>query len=104
MAVTAATVARWAKQPVPVDDELEVLDRLILAVGEEAIEHFGLDPEEAEWTARETQAVIEVVAEQWIGGRNSQFGTAEFDDGPALRTNSIPYGLKRRLQPVIGFG
>lgn len=105
MTVTAADVCAWARVPTPDPEstDVDLLARVLAAVTERARTYFGFDPDPAEWTADQDQAVIEVAAEQWVGGRNTSFGVAEFDGSVPVRANSIDFGLKRRLPAVVGF-
>ena len=109
MTVTVADVASWARVPVPEpeSDEHAVFSRVLAAVTERAVHAFGFpDPaseQPEDWTAAQDQAVIEVAVEQLVGGRNTNYGVAEFEGGPLVRTNSIDYGLLRRASPQFGF-
>lgn len=109
MTVTAAEVCAWAQvdEPEAESDDEAILLRLIAAVTERAVTLFGFpDPEAAEpedWTEFQNQVVIEVTAEQYVTGRNSNQGVAEFEGQSPARANSIEYALKRRCSPSIGF-
>lgn len=97
--VTAATVAAWRQQPAPVDDELDLMDKLIAAVTEVIERDYLVDDP---MTDAQEQAITMEVARLWER-RNTPEGIGVFGPDGVIRVTREDLDVERLLQRKWGF-